>query len=209
VIATSHLPEDQPLADLASRVGVGCFRGSPDDVLGRLAAAAAGTKADLLVELLGDNPLVHSALIDDVVDLHVRAGHDYSASVTVEYPHAGPEVAKFPVGIRVQVFSPEVLARAAREAQDPYQRENATTYVYGHPELFTLGYIEAIGKWRRLHRPGLTFAVNYRRNFDLVSRLFERCYPADANFSLIDVIEAFDGDPQLAGLMGNEEPRAQ
>ena len=206
LIATSYLDEDQPLVDLASRLDASCFRGSPDDVLGRIAAAAAsGTKADLLVELLGDNPLVHSELIDDVLDLHIGGGHDYSASVTVEYPHARGDAARFPVGIRVQVFSADVLARAACEATDPYHRENSTTYIYQHPEIFEVGYLQAVGKWARLHRPSLTFAVNYRRNFELVSRLFERCYPGNPNFSLVDVIDTFDADSQLARLMGNQE----
>lgn len=204
LLATTDLPDDQPLVDLASRAGVGCFRGSPDDVLGRIAAAAGGTGADVLVELLGDNPLVHSALIDDVLDLHAAGGYDYTANVTSEYAHAGAGVAKFPVGVRVQAFTPDVLARAAREARDPYHRENATTYIYGHPERFALGYLQAAGTWSRLRRPELTFAVNYRKNFDLVSRLFERCYPIDANFSLVDVMDAFDADPRLAALMGNE-----
>ena len=205
VIATSYLDEDQPIADWAARVGVRCFRGDPDDVLGRVAAAADGVKADLVVELLGDNPLVHSELIDDVVDLHVNGGYDYSASVTVEYPHAGTEMAKFPVGIRVQALSSDVLARAAREARDPYHRENSTTYIYERPDIFKLGYLQAVGKWSRLHRPKLTFAVNYRENLELVNCLFARCYPANPNFSLRDVIDTFDADPQLARLMGNQE----
>lgn len=202
-VATTHLPEDQELVDIALRIGVGVFRGSPDDVLGRLYAAAETLDADLLVELLGDNPLVHSELIDDVIGFHLKHSYDYSASVTAEYPHAGADAHKFPVGIRVQVFSPAVLEKCAREAGDQYYRENSTTYIYEHPEIFRLGYLEAKGKWNQLNRPELTFAVNYRKNFDLVTKIFERCYPRDSNFSLFDVIDTFDADPALHPLMGN------
>ena len=203
VIATSTNAEDDPLSALATRLGIGCFRGSPNDVLGRIDAAAWEVSADLVVELLGDNPLVHADLIDDVIGFHRAGGYEYSASVTTEYPHVGPAVRRFPVGIRVQVFAPEVLHRAAREATSKYNRENSTTFIYEHPELFRLGYLEARGKWDRLCRPEPTFAVNYQRNFDLVSRIFERCYPVNPNFTLFDALAAYDADPALQPLMGN------
>ncbi len=203
LIATTDLPEDQALVDIAARIGVGCFRGSPDDVLGRLHAAARTLHADLLVELLGDNPLVHADLINDVISLHVDGQYDYSANVTTEYPHADAGVRKFPIGIRAQVFSPAVLERCTREACDQYHRENATAYIYEHPEIFRLGYLEANGKWSRLHRPELTFAVNYAKNLHLITRIFERCYPSDPNFSLFDVIDTFDADLALHPLMGS------
>jgi spore coat polysaccharide biosynthesis protein SpsF len=203
VVATSTSGEDDELEALAARIGVGCFRGSPDDVLERVDSAAASTSADLVVELLGDNPLVHADLIDDVIEFHRAGGHDYSASVTTEYPHAGTEVRKFPVGVRVQVFSPAVLHRSALEARSAYHRENSTTYIYEHPDVFRLGYVEARGKWDRLCRPELTFAVNYQENLDLVSRIFERCYPANSNFTLFDAVRAYDADPALQPLMGN------
>ena len=40
VLATTDRPEDDPLAEIARRCGVGTFRGASDDVLGRFAAAA-------------------------------------------------------------------------------------------------------------------------------------------------------------------------
>ena len=75
LIATTELPEDAALAQLAERVGVKCFRGSSDDVVGRMSAAARTLKSDVIVELLGDNPLVHSELIDDVIEFYDRAGN--------------------------------------------------------------------------------------------------------------------------------------
>ncbi|MBM3751965.1 MAG: hypothetical protein FJW21_12425 [Acidimicrobiia bacterium] len=204
ILATSIDPDDDPVEAITKRIGIGCFRGSPEDVLDRIDGAAQSAGADLIVELLGDNPLVHADLIDDVIDYHKGSGNDYSASVTAEYPHAGPEVKKFPVGIRVQVFPPAILHDSAVRATDPYHRENSTTFLYEHPDLYRLGYLQAEGKWAALHRPELTFAVNFRRNFDLVSAIFERNYSRDPNFTLFDVIRTFDTDPALKALMGNE-----
>ena len=202
MIATTTNAADDALETLADRLGVLCFRGSSEDVLGRMSAAAASTDADLIVEMLGDNPLVHSELIDDVVAFYHEQGVDYAANVTVEYPHAGSDVAKFPVGIRVQAFSPAALATCNRLVTSPEHREHSTSYIYEHPETFSLAYLEAKGKWAALHRPELSFAVNYRANFELVKFIFEQAYPKNSNFSLHEVIKIWDANPQLLPKMG-------
>ena len=57
VIATSTHEEDDDLERLTRELGIGCYRGSLDDVLGRIHAAAEASGADRVIELLGDNPL--------------------------------------------------------------------------------------------------------------------------------------------------------
>lgn len=202
LIATTSLPGDDPLEALAERSGVGCYRGSVDDVLGRMAAAVEASQADLVVEMLGDNPLVHAELIDDVVEFYQAEGVDYAANVTVEYPHAGPEFAKFPVGIRVQVFTPQVLSKCNRLVTKVEHREHSTSHIYENPDLYSLAYFEAKSKWAELQQPDLTFAVNYRQNFDLVQKIIEIHYPQDENFSLHDVMQTITAKPELKNLMG-------
>jgi len=202
LIATTSLPSDDPLEALAEQHGVGCFRGSVDDVLGRMTAAVEASQADLVVEMLGDNPLVHADLIDDVIEFYRAEEVDYAANVTVEYPHAGPEVAKFPVGIRVQVFTPSVLSKCNRLVTKDEHREHSTSHIYENPDLYSLAYFEAKGKWAELQQPDLTFAVNYRQNFDLIQKIFEIHYPQDENFSLHEVMQTIYSQPELRDLMG-------
>jgi spore coat polysaccharide biosynthesis protein SpsF len=202
VVATTDLPEDDVIESLAERIGVGSFRGSAHDVLGRLAEAARCHSAGLVVVLLGDNPLVHAELIDDVVAFHNRGRFDYAATATTEHPYAGAGARRFPIGVRVEVFARAVLDRCARLASEPRHREHSTSFIYGHPELFRLGYFEADGNWSEVNRPELTFAVNYPENHELIQRIFERCYPTNPNFPLSEVVNVFDSDPTLACLMG-------
>ncbi len=206
VLATTDLPEDDRLETWATAAGVGCVRGSSDDVLGRVCQAAQTAGADPIVELLGDNPMVHSRLIDDVVDFYRAGSYDYAASVTTEYPHAGPEFRKFPIGIRVQVMSRAALVRCEKLSTDPADREHSTRYALHHPDQFRLGYFEAKGSWQRLNRPELTFAVNYRQNLDLLERIFEPFLAQDPNFSLETAVEAYDAlPPEQKEWMGNLE----
>jgi spore coat polysaccharide biosynthesis protein SpsF len=202
VLATTDRPEDDRVEKLAARAGAGCFRGSSDDVLGRIAGAVAASGCDRVVELLGDNPLVHAQLIDEVADFFEGAGFDYAVNVTNEQSNAAPDAARFPIGIRVEVYKPEVIQRCARETTDPRHREHSTSFIGEHPELFKLGHFEAREDWAPLHRPDQTFAVNYQQNFDLVEHIFEACYPGNENFSLLSAMVEFDRRPEWASLMG-------
>lgn len=195
LLATTHRPEDDALAALAARLGIGCTRGSSEDVLGRLQAAAQSAGAQTVVELLGDNPLVHADLIDDVVAFYRSGSFDYAASATTEYPEAGDAVRKFPIGIRVQVHSRQTLDRCARLATEPADREHSTRYILLHPEQFRIGLFEATGRWAALNRPELTFAVNLPGDLRRISRIFQLCWPRNPNFTLHSALQAAEAGP--------------
>ena len=57
VLATSVDQSDDPLESWALKNEVECFRGSLDDVLGRLAGCISQLEMQSFVEILGDNPL--------------------------------------------------------------------------------------------------------------------------------------------------------
>lgn len=202
VVATTRLDEDDAIEALARRLGAGCYRGPVDDVLGRMAEAVRQSNADRVIELLGDNPLVHADLIDQVCDFFETGAFDYAVNVTHEQPNAPAGAARFPTGIRVEVYRPEVIIRCAEATDDPGHREHSTSYIGEHPERFTLGYFEATGDWATLHRPDYTFAVNYRQNFELIERIFSTCSPSDPNFSLQSVMALLRDEPSLASMMG-------
>src|SRR3954447_5944280 len=58
VIATTEDASSDPLQELAQRLGIGCLRGSEDDVLARVLGAAEAYDADVIVELTGDCSLI-------------------------------------------------------------------------------------------------------------------------------------------------------
>jgi spore coat polysaccharide biosynthesis protein SpsF len=202
-IATSDEISDDPLADFARDRGIACHRGSLPNIMERVAGAADAFGCDTVVEVLGDNPLVHSDLIDDVVSLYRSGSYDYCASITREYRGHAEGRRLFALGIRVQVYS---AAAAARYSDYPGYLEadgkSSTAYIYEHPQTFKLRFVEARDRWASLNRPDVNFAVNYRKNFDMVSRIFAQLYPRDANFGLQDVIRLYDEDGALPPLMG-------
>ena len=205
VMATTELIEDDPLVELAEARGISCYRGDSEDVLARIHGAMVAFSADPVVEILGDNPLVHSDLIDDVMAFYYDGAFDYASNATTEFPQAGSQIPKFPIGVRVEVIRAEALARCYQEATDPENREHSALHIYSNPDHFRVGLLPAEGVWARLNQPELTFAVNYRRNFDLITKIFEMCLPEDQNFSLPAVLRVMEECPELHILMGAPE----
>lgn len=133
VVATTTDPGDDVLVQEATRLGVGVFRGSEADVLGRFAGAAAQAQARTLVRVTADCPLMDPAEVDRVVGAFLSAWPDLDY-VTNQLPGQR----KVPLGLAVEVFSRQALERAHQEAQAPYQREHVTPYLYDTPGRFRI-----------------------------------------------------------------------
>ena len=205
IITTSNLSSDDQLESVSKDIGVGCYRGSLDNIMDRIVNASKAYKCDTIVELLGDNPLAHSALIDDVVEFFLEGEYDYAATVTKEYPVLDSEYKLFPIGVRVQIYSLD----AAEQYKDypeyiNNKHKHPCSYIFEHPESFRIGYFEAEGKWASVNRPNLNFAVNYEGNLDMIRRVFELCEPGNPNFSISEVISTIDENPDLESLMGTQ-----
>jgi spore coat polysaccharide biosynthesis protein SpsF len=203
VVATTDLPADHKIEEWCYNNKIGCYRGSASDVLGRLNCAAQHFNMNTIVEVLGDNPLVHSDLIDSAVELYFEKKVDYVATLTNEYPRADKGLKKFPIGVRVQVFPISTLIRCAELATDESHREHATSYIADNPHIFSTAFVEAVGKFSRCNRPELTFAVNIPKNLDLIRCIFSELFQKDNNFTLQQVIDFFDSKEELKLLMGN------
>lgn len=130
VLATSDDPSDDPVAEFCEKEGVPCFRGSLTDLLARYYHAAVKHKADAVVRLTGDCPLLDPAVIKKTVDLFLTGKFDYVSNF---------EPPTFPDGLDTEVFSFAALERGFYEAKLPSEREHVAPYFSKHPELFRLG----------------------------------------------------------------------
>ena len=128
VVATTLQPTDKQLADHVTSLGYAVSRGSEDDVLDRFYQAAAEHKADVVVRVTADCPLIDPAIVDTVIRAFLDQQVDYMSNVSPP---------TFPDGLDVEVFSFAALKRAADEATETPQREHVTPYLRNHPEKFS------------------------------------------------------------------------
>ena len=81
VVATSTDASDDPLAEMLRQAGVTFFRGNLNDVLDRYHGAARHSRADNIVRLTGDCPLMDADLIDKALELLISTGVHYVSNV--------------------------------------------------------------------------------------------------------------------------------
>jgi spore coat polysaccharide biosynthesis protein SpsF len=192
VVATTTNPSDDPIDALAGKLGVGCFRGSEDDVLGRVLGAARTRGAELIVETTGDCPLIDPAIVGRVIDEFHKGDFDYCSN-TLEQT--------FPRGMDVQVFPVAVLAEVDRLTDDPTDREHVSLYIYEHPERYRLRNVGA----EPPRNPDVRLTVDTPEDLALVRAVFDALYPVDPAFGLGEIVELLDARPELPEL--NREVR--
>ena len=169
MVATTTQPLDDPLADLATRLEVGVFRGDEQDVLGRfMGALTQAGDFQTVVRLTADNPAIDPAFIDAAVAHHLATNADYTYT------------SGLPLGTNIEVISATALRHANQAATQPDEREHVTPYLRRHPELFRL---ETLALAVPPAVAALRLTVDYPSDYTLLSLLFSELGP---DFSLTD-----------------------
>jgi spore coat polysaccharide biosynthesis protein SpsF len=185
VVATSVASADDPIVAECRRLGVAWFRGSEPDVLDRYYQAAAAHQAEVVVRVTADCPLIDPGETGRVIRAFVEGEPDYASNILRR---------TYPRGLDTEVMSAATLARAWREADQPYQRAHVTPYVYQHPESFRL--LSLTGEPdRSVHR----WTVDSADDLELVRAVYRRMEGEDG-FSWHEVLGLLHAEPWLAEL---------
>jgi len=95
VIATSTNPKDDEIEKFAKKYKLKVFRGSENDCLDRYYKAAKKYKADVIVRITADCPLICPEIIDRVIAEFKKNNSDYVSNSIIH---------TFPDGVYVEVF---------------------------------------------------------------------------------------------------------
>ncbi len=198
IIATTAQSADDPIEALAARLGCPCFRGSEDDVLGRVASALSTYEVDIHVEFQGDNPMPDALLVDSTIGYYLKH------AVECDYVTNGLRTT-YPPGAEVSVYPAATLIDAERHARSSPLREHVGLHIHQHPERYRIRNLEAPA-W--LRRPALHLEVDTDADFGLVTAeclsIFTRAIPGSA---LAEVIALADANPELAAASRQVERR--
>ncbi len=189
VVATTANASDDAVEAWGKKAGVPVWRGSEEDVLARVLDAATACKADVIVELTGDCPLVDPALIDEAVS-------HYIAHPEIDYVSNNKE-RSYARGFDVQVFSRAVLAEVDRLTRDAADHEHVSLYIYEHPERYKLATLRAP---KELFAPDQRVCVDTEKDYTVVRSVFEALLPKKPHFDARDVMDYLNAHPEIAGL---------
>ncbi|MDD5031513.1 MAG: glycosyltransferase family protein [Patescibacteria group bacterium] len=183
ILATTTKEEDDALEKICPKAGVDCFRGSEDDVLDRYYQAAKKFKAENIIRITGDCPLIDPEIIDKVVDLYEKSGVDYATNVIPP---------TFPDGLDTEIFSFAALEKAWRETNLASQREHVTIYLWQNPEIFKQIHLK-----NDINLSKRRWVLDNPEDYEFMKLVYSKLYPAKPNFNLADLLKFFADNPEI------------
>jgi len=198
-VATSTQPEDDRVVELAREAGVRWHRGHPLDCLNRHVTAAREARAEHVVKIPSDCPLIDPGVIDAVLGVFFEQDAPRFDYVSNLHP------ASWPDGNDVEIVPFALLELADREAKRELEREHTTPFFWEQPERFRIGNVA----WDRgvdlsmSHR----FTIDYPEDYAFISAVYDALYagPARAGdpsstFSLDDILDLVEKAPAIRDL---------
>lgn len=198
IIATSTNPKDDEIANWAQSFGVKVYRGSEDDVLGRIVGLLREHEVELHVELIGDSPCSDPHIIDEVI------GYFLKFRDQLDYVSNGTKVT-YPPGLEVNVYLAKTLLQIEEGiAQNDPLREHVDIHLNKNTRLRKAN-LEAPAHY---HFPEIYLEVDTKNDFAMVSQVFENFYHKGVNhFSLAQALDFLKARPDLIELNCREHRR--
>lgn len=182
-VATSRLPEDRPLVDLAAEAGARAYAGHPEDVLERFTEAARRCNPEVVVEVGGDCPFVDPGVTRRALEILEREQADYVTNV---------DPATYPDGIDIHAVRMSALEFAERNAVLSSQRLHPLSYFHRHKKRFKVvnfTNVEDLSEYR--------WTLDYPEDFEFISRVFGELNPVNELFTVEDVLALLAKKPEL------------
>lgn len=195
-VATTSAPSDDPIVEIASSCGVSSYRGSEQDVLGRYLGAAKTEKADIVVRITSDCPLIDPDLLDQLVATFLTPRErplDYLSNTLQR---------TYPRGLDAEVFTFRALEQANNEAARPYEREHVTPYIHQRPDRFQL--LGLTGEADLSHH---RWTLDTPEDFEFIHAVYAKLYTTGSMFKTQDILNLIAERPEIAQINAHIEQK--
>ncbi len=175
VVATTETPLDDAIASYCETQKVDVFRGSEGNVLERFYECALKYSADYIVRVTGDCPLVDIDLLKKMLLFYSKnsSKYDYISNVLER---------SYPKGLDLEIFSFKTLKKAYFNAQNSYQKEHVTPYIYQNREIFYLYNFKDEEDFSHIN-----VSVDTQSDFDFVEKIIQKYYAKNPYFGLKEI----------------------
>jgi len=185
VLATTADPRNEGLADYARARGLAVYRAQgEDDIAERLLGAARLMRADAILKVNGDCPLVDPAVLAELLEAFTD-GTDY-VSNKIE--------PSYPLGLSAEVIATRALEWCDANLEAPQDRELVANWIKEHP-----GRFKQVSVVSRRGLGHLNWTVDTPEDFAFVEEIFAalggRLFGLDDVLDFLSAREAADAVP--------------
>ena len=201
MFATTTDSSDDPVAEYCDFAGIPFTCGSQFDVLDRYYQTAKEFRADVVVRITADCPVIDPDLIDDAVNTLVDGEFDFVAN---RLPP--PFGRTYPIGLDTEVCTFVALEASWKESTETFHREHVMPYLYEGVELTAVSRQLAEGvsprgyKIAQLHHTtdfgDYRWTVDTPEDLEFMREVFARFDGRD-DFSWKEVLDLVHDSPEL------------
>ena len=185
VIATTDKSEDDKIEEIALDKKIEVFRGDADDVLSRYYNCAKKFRADGVVRITADSPLIDPGIIDKAIQIFKEKNCDFVTNMITQ---------SFPLGYLVEVISFKTLEFLYKKIKDRETKEHVTFYLRKNPELFKT---EEFFAPKDKTKPEWRLALDYPEDFQLIKEIFSKLYKSNDYIKFENVCSLLSNNKKL------------
>ena len=184
-LATTQGKSETPLIEIAKNRDILVFQGNEKNVLERFIQAGDAIKAQHIVRVCGDNPLIDIPFLKSLISAHIQSHADYTI--------CGDPI---PLGTGCEVVRLEALKKIGEQAQDSKYREHVTTWFHDHHDKFMITRVNAP---HYLKNCPFRLTVDTPEDFALMEKIFSQHKPP-YYIDLKWVIRFLESHPEIASI---------
>jgi len=191
VLSTADNKENNLLIEHAKEINLEYFRGSENDLVSRLYKTAKKFKADAIVRITGDCPLIDPSIVDNLIKAYRKDKElDYVSNIVPP---------TFPDGMDAEIVSFNVLKKMNEEIRDLLYREFVTASLMENHE----NKYKTLNIFNKDNLSFLRLTVDYPEDFKLTEEVFFKLYKEGEIFYLKDILDLFKKEPRLIDINKN------
>lgn len=193
VCAIPDTADDNVLVPIIERTNCVVVRGSGPDALSRYARAAQTVKADVVMRVTSDCPLIDPSVCAEVLALRASEQADYAANnMPPSFPH----------GLDCEAFTVTSLLAADSQATQPAEREHVTPWLRQ-----TSGIKRANLRGPGADVVGQRWTLDYEDDYRFLSEVFDLLPKTSEIPSWKQVMQVVSAHPDLAALNASHSAR--
>jgi len=229
IFATTTDASDDPVAEYCDFSGIPFTRGSLFDVLDRYYQSAVQTRADVVVRVTADCPVIDPDLIDDAVNaIWGRLEGMPEVLGQVDRPLLPDELVfaadfvcnrlpppfdrTYPIGLDVEVCTFVALQKAWKDSTETFHREHVMPYLYEGVKLSPVNRQLSLGVSAHGFRIGMLnhttdfgdyrWTVDTPEDLEFMRQVYDHFDGRD-DFTWKEVLELIHREPQLMQINAN------
>jgi spore coat polysaccharide biosynthesis protein SpsF len=188
VVATTISAADDAIDSECQKLNVHCFRGSESDVLERYYLAAQEYEARVIIRVTSDCPLFDPMLLHEMLEYFSL---QVSKKLSIDY-YSNCLERSYPRGLDAEIFTYQALEKAFLNAEQAYEKEHVTPYIYQHPEVFALH-----SKINALDLSFCRWTLDTDEDWKLIREIYNALYIDGELFTTEEVFNLMERRPEL------------